>query len=34
MSTAGVAQEACFDLHGRDLFLRPDEDLKLGIGFA
>ena len=27
-------QEACFDLHERYLFLRPDQNLKLGIGFA
>ena len=28
------AQEACFDLHERALLLQPDQNLKLGIGFA
>ena len=27
-------QEACFDLHKRDLILGPDQNMKVGIGFA
>ena len=27
-------QQPCFDLHKRDLFSRPDQNMKLGIGFA
>ena len=34
ISVSDFAQEACFDLHERDLVLRPDQNLKLGIGFA
>ena len=34
MTASDFAQEACFDLHERDSFLRPDQNLKLGIGFA
>ena len=34
IATSVFAQEACVDLHKRDLFLRPDHNLKLGIGFA
>ena len=32
--SSDFAQEACFDLHKRDLFLRPDQNMMLGIGFA
>ena len=28
------AQEACFDWHKRDLFLLPDQNMRLEIGFA
>ena len=34
ISESDFAQEGCFDLHKRDLFLRPDQNMKLGIGFA
>ena len=34
ISASDFAQEACFGLHERHLFLRPDHYLGLGIGFA